>query len=211
MDTKAWKQNWASVLKLEEPTKKTEPVLSSKTAVHLHQVTRRHDTKSRTINTDRSVNAAVPSNPSQWNKQTNSTVRCAACSDATPSDVPFYFPGLQDMKLPEMNLGTLYRFGGRNSFYSFKGKLKMEWKKKETETHRCAATVLRRTEQRWDRCDNQCNISICIHSSLHFWRKLKWFSENTQFWEQELSCSFIGFFVSPNSQHVATTEFYWFQ
>ena len=96
-------------------------------------------------------------------------------------------------------------------FISFKGKLKMEWKKKETETHRCAATVLRRTEQRWDRCDNQCNISVCIHSSLHFWRKLKWFSENAQFWEQELSCSFIGFFVLPNSQHVATTEFYWFQ
>jgi hypothetical protein len=44
-----------------------------------------------------------------------------------------------------------------------------------------AATVLRRSEQRRDRCSNQCNISVCIHVSLHFWRKLKWFFENTQY------------------------------
>jgi hypothetical protein len=59
MDTKVWKHNWASVLKVEISTEKTEPVRSSKTAVHLHQATRRHDTKSSTINIDRFVNAAV--------------------------------------------------------------------------------------------------------------------------------------------------------
>ena len=111
MDTKVWKQNWASLSKVAEPTKKTEPVRSSKTVVHFHQATRRHDTKSRTINIDRSVNAAVPSNPLRWNKQTV-PFDVQHSTDATLSDVQFYFPGLQDMKLLEMSLGALYRFGG---------------------------------------------------------------------------------------------------
>ena len=102
-----WKQNWASVLKVGEPTKKTEPVFSSKTGVHLHQATRRHDIESRTINIDRSVNGAVPSNPWPWNKQYRSmcSIRWRA-----PSDVQFYFPGLQDITVLEMSLGPLYRF-----------------------------------------------------------------------------------------------------
>jgi hypothetical protein len=33
-------------------------------------------------------------------------------ADAAPSDVHFYFPGLQDIKVLEMSLGALHRFRG---------------------------------------------------------------------------------------------------
>lgn len=131
-------------------------------------------------------------NPSRWNKQTNRTVRCAAfgCRGAPRRAV--LFPRTTRYRGAGDEFGSLVPLSWVViHFISFTGKLKMEWKKKETETHWCAATVLPRTEQRWDRHNNQCNISVCIHASLHFWRKLKWFSENTQFLEQELSCSFV--------------------
>jgi len=124
MDTKVWKQNWVSVLKVEDWTKKTEPVRSSKTAVHLPQATRRH-TKSGTINTDRSVKAAAHSNPLRWNKQTNKQTNkhipfdVQHSADARPHTCSSISPNCKIRRCWRWVWASCTAFAGRNSFYFF--------------------------------------------------------------------------------------------
>jgi hypothetical protein len=160
-------------------------VRSSKTAVHLQQAPRRHDTKSSAINIDRSVKTVVHSNPLRWNNQTQKECR-SMCSIQLSGAVrrAVLFPRTARYEVAGDVFGRLVPLSG-SEFILFLLKSNWNWNERKKKQKHIAVPLLFSAEQSRDETAVITNVIFLFAFTLRCTFGGSWtgVSENTQFWE----------------------------